>query len=211
MKHTDVVLLSTSCIQSQLMRDFLSDLLHTPIRLATEQTLSIRQWEQSIILLVDMGNLPESEVAWEVQLHKFKDIIHTVILNTPENISAQSLLKWPNVKGYFTHSAKQDTLVKGLERILNDEYWISQEMLIEMVLHLQSLAQNSLPTIELTSREIDVLQHLSNGKDNTEIANTLFVSEHTIKSHLYKAYKKINVKNRVQAKRWAKYNLSSHT
>jgi ATP/maltotriose-dependent transcriptional regulator MalT len=42
------------------------------------------------------------------------------------------------------------------------------------------------------------------GASNTEIADTLFVSEHTIKSHLYNVFKKLNVKNRLQAVSWAK-------
>ena len=50
---------------------------------------------------------------------------------------------------------------------------------------------------------------LMTGASNSEIASSLFVSEHTIKSHLYNVFKKINVRNRLQAVRWAKENLDS--
>ncbi|MGL4983707.1 MAG: response regulator transcription factor, partial [Plesiomonas sp.] len=36
---------------------------------------------------------------------------------------------------------------------------------------------------------------------------TLFVSEHTIKSHLYNLFRKINVRNRTQAIYWAEENV----
>ncbi|MGR5542983.1 LuxR C-terminal-related transcriptional regulator, partial [Vibrio campbellii] len=48
---------------------------------------------------------------------------------------------------------------------------------------------------------------LKSGGSNIEIADSLFVSEHTIKSHLYNIFKKLEVKNRTQAMSWAKKNL----
>ncbi|HHP0488874.1 TPA: LuxR C-terminal-related transcriptional regulator, partial [Vibrio harveyi] len=61
--------------------------------------------------------------------------------------------------------------------------------------------------VELTRREIQVLQILKEGGSNMEIADSLFISEHTIKSHLYNIFRKIEVKNRTQATSWAKRNL----
>ncbi|HCE1483784.1 TPA: helix-turn-helix transcriptional regulator, partial [Vibrio parahaemolyticus] len=40
-----------------------------------------------------------------------------------------------------------------------------------------------------------------------DIADSLFVSEHTVKSHLYSIFRKLEVKNRMQAITWAKRNL----
>ena len=58
-----------------------------------------------------------------------------------------------------------------------------------------------------TWREQGYITHLMTGASNTEIADSLFVSEHTIKSHLYNVFKKLNVKNRLQAVSWAKEYL----
>ena len=63
--------------------------------------------------------------------------------------------------------------------------------------------------IDLTIREQEIMRCLMTGASNSEIASSLFVSEHTIKSHLYNVFKKINVRNRLQAVRWAKENLDS--
>lgn len=59
----------------------------------------------------------------------------------------------------------------------------------------------------LTVREQEIIRYLMTGASNTEIADSLFVSEHTIKSHLYNVFKKLNVKNRLQAVSWAKEYL----
>ncbi|MDG2667270.1 cyclic-di-GMP-binding transcriptional regulator CpsQ, partial [Vibrio parahaemolyticus] len=61
--------------------------------------------------------------------------------------------------------------------------------------------------VELTRREIQVLKMLKEGGSNMEIADSLFISEHTIKSHLYNIFRKLEVKNRTQATSWAKRNL----
>jgi LuxR family transcriptional regulator of csgAB operon len=45
------------------------------------------------------------------------------------------------------------------------------------------------------------------GLSNDEIASALNLSPHTIKTHLYRIFKKINVENRFQASLWASKNL----
>ncbi|WP_025575228.1 response regulator transcription factor, partial [Vibrio parahaemolyticus] len=64
-------------------------------------------------------------------------------------------------------------------------------------------------TVDLTIRELQVLRCLQAGASNSQMAEELFVSEFTIKSHLYQIFKKLSVKNRVQAIAWADQNLMS--
>lgn len=52
---------------------------------------------------------------------------------------------------------------------------------------------------ELSKRQIEVLKHIANGLNNTEIAEKMFVSNNTIKTHISNIYAKLDVKNRVQA------------
>jgi ATP/maltotriose-dependent transcriptional regulator MalT len=51
----------------------------------------------------------------------------------------------------------------------------------------------------LSEREIEVLQLITEGLTNQEIANKLFLSLHTVKGHARNIYGKLNVKNRIQA------------
>jgi DNA-binding CsgD family transcriptional regulator len=51
----------------------------------------------------------------------------------------------------------------------------------------------------LTKREIEVLRYISQGKTNKEIASKLFISEHTVRTHLNRIYKKLGVDSRVEA------------
>ncbi|MBI3587117.1 MAG: DNA-binding response regulator [Ignavibacteriales bacterium] len=51
----------------------------------------------------------------------------------------------------------------------------------------------------LTERELEVLRHISQGHSNQEIADRLFVSLNTIKTHVNNIYSKLGVKRRTQA------------
>jgi len=61
---------------------------------------------------------------------------------------------------------------------------------------------------ELSKRQVEVLLHISKGLNNTEIAEKMFVSNNTIKTHISNIYAKLDVKNRVQA---IKKITSDHT
>jgi DNA-binding NarL/FixJ family response regulator len=52
---------------------------------------------------------------------------------------------------------------------------------------------------ELTQRELEVLQMLTRGRSNKEIASGLFISEDTVKSHLKTLFAKLGVQDRTEA------------
>lgn len=61
-------------------------------------------------------------------------------------------------------------------------------------------------TNKLSKRETEVLKEMVKGKTNKEIANTLFVSEKTIKTHVSHIFSKLQVNDRTQAAIYAMEN-----
>lgn len=51
----------------------------------------------------------------------------------------------------------------------------------------------------LTERELEVLKHMADGKTNSEIADSMFISTHTAKAHVGSIFSKFSVSDRVQA------------
>ena len=89
---------------------------------------------------------------------------------------------------------------------------------VGVYLNKKSLQKNQkLPTeidhkkiieLEITTREYEVLQGISEGLSNKEIAEKLFLSESTIKTHVSNVLVKLNAKRRTQAIQLAKdYNI----
>lgn len=52
---------------------------------------------------------------------------------------------------------------------------------------------------DLTEREYIILQQITKGYDNHEIAEKIYVSVHTVKAHVSSIIKKLNAKNRTDA------------
>lgn len=55
------------------------------------------------------------------------------------------------------------------------------------------------PSVALSRREIEVLERVARGRSNSEIAEELFVSETTVKSHLVHVFSKLDVTSRTAA------------
>ena len=55
------------------------------------------------------------------------------------------------------------------------------------------------PRVSLSSREIEVLELVAAGRSNSEVADQLFVSETTVKSHLAHIFSKLDVSSRTAA------------
>ena len=56
------------------------------------------------------------------------------------------------------------------------------------------------PVVEpLSERELEVLQWLACGVPNREIGRRLYITENTVKRHVYNIFGKLNVRNRTQA------------
>jgi NarL family two-component system response regulator LiaR len=64
---------------------------------------------------------------------------------------------------------------------------------------LQDLALGTVPGNELTERETEVLRQLAHGRTNRELAEALFISEETVKTHIGNILGKLHLAHRTQA------------
>ena len=112
------------------------------------------------------------------------------------------------VKGFFYQNESLHLILRGVKALFRGEIWLSREVLAEYV---TNSARRRAPAIQneagLSSRELEILALISIGSNNDEIANKLCISPHTVKTHLYHIFKKINVPSRLQAALWAAKNM----
>jgi len=112
------------------------------------------------------------------------------------------------VRGIFYEDTGTDIFLRGIFAIYKDDLWFPREIMTSYILEEKNDETVAMKVRKiLTQREIEILSLLAVGCKNEEIANRLCISPHTIKTHLYNIYKKINVTNRLQATLWAAKNL----
>ncbi|MEJ2142771.1 MAG: response regulator transcription factor [Gammaproteobacteria bacterium] len=115
------------------------------------------------------------------------------------------------IHGLFYGDVSQENLCKGIQAIYDGELWLPRRIIIEQLQRLKRNSKlfpgNGKSHNLLTAREIEILNLIATGAKNTDIASNLCLSVHTIKTHIYHIYKKIDVSNRMQAVNWASNNL----
>jgi DNA-binding NarL/FixJ family response regulator len=127
-----------------------------------------------------------------------------VLFNVSTDCQFVKLINKGHVQGIFYKSDSREIFLKGIRAILNGELWFSRKMLSQCILKSQKAEGETfkVPLI-LSNREQMVLRQVASGASNKEIADELGISLHTVKTHLFNIYRKINVPNRLQATLWA--------
>ena len=112
------------------------------------------------------------------------------------------------IRGFFYEEDQLEIFLKGVQAVLDGDWWLSREVMIECILEGTDEGRSSRRGSEiLTSRQMEILAQVAVGASNDEIADRLNISSHTVKTHLYNIFKKINVPNRLQAALWAAKHL----
>jgi len=106
-------------------------------------------------------------------------------------------------QGYLLKNLEPYQLYDMLESISRGEAPLSGAMAAKILEEFtrpdQGSAQEPEARDELTTREIDVLELVAEGKTNKEIASSLVISENTVKIHLRNILEKLHLQNRIQA------------
>jgi DNA-binding NarL/FixJ family response regulator len=97
-------------------------------------------------------------------------------------------------KGYILKRAAGDNLIEAIKDLHNGGSPMSSAIARRVVDSFQR-PQVSGANFNLTARENEILDLLSQGFRNKEIAERLFVSVNTIRTHIYNIYEKLHVQN----------------
>lgn len=81
---------------------------------------------------------------------------------------------------------------------------VEKEVVKEVWVQHKDINEKAIETLGLSKREMEVLQLMSEGLSNQEIADRLFVSLNTVKTHCSRLFEKMDVKRRTQAVELAK-------
>lgn len=82
--------------------------------------------------------------------------------------------------------------------------YINKKSLKSSIVPSSEINHKKIEDLDISTREYEVLQKISEGLSNKEIADKLFLSESTIKTHVSNLLVKLNAKRRTQAVQIAK-------
>ncbi|WOT03855.1 response regulator transcription factor [Shewanella youngdeokensis] len=155
------------------------------------------------LVLIDLASV-DIQKAYQIQkkLEKGRYGARVVFLHFPMQVDTKFLVQNKITAGVFYGNASLGDIGAGMDLIIKGQRSIPAQL---DELQTPNTEEDGDP--ELTIREREVLQVLRSGSTNVDIANQLFVSESTIKTHLYRAFRKIGVSSRGQAIAWAQMNM----
>lgn len=143
-----------------------------------------------LILEVDLPNTNGIGTLRELRSH-FPDLKVLVISSHPEEIYAVSTLK-AGANGYISKTRSIKEVKQSLISIAKGENYLPEEV----KLHLENKkSKDTLKFKKLSTREIEVLNLLSKGRRNKEIAKALSINEKTVSTYKTRLLKKLRVDN----------------
>ena len=162
------------------------------------------------VVLMDI-QMPEMDGIKATELVKNKyphiKVIMLTVFDDEDNIfrSIQA-----GADGYLLKDENAGAIHGGILEILDGGAPMSSSIALKALKLLCNPIQQAESTnnYELTSREVEVLEHLSKGLNYNEIADNLIISPSTVRKHIENIYKKLQVHNKMEAVSKArKHNL----
>jgi NarL family two-component system response regulator LiaR len=99
---------------------------------------------------------------------------------------------------YMLKTSKADEIANAVRATYHGQSVLEPEVTGKMMVKMRQKQQH-LPHEELTSREMEILMLMAEGKTNQDIADELYIALKTVKTHVSNILSKLNVQDRTQA------------
>lgn len=151
------------------------------------------------VVLMDIQLPKMSGIECVARLKERLPALQIMMLTMYENddLIFQSLLA--GATGYVLKKTPPSELLQAIQSLHNGGSPMSSPIARKVVQAFQQLGKSRQEIEALTERETEILSHLAKGHHDKEIADTLFVSVETIRTHIRNIYKKLHVHSRTEA------------
>jgi DNA-binding NarL/FixJ family response regulator len=172
-----------------------------------EDALAAVRRLQPDTLLLDL-DLPKMDGLAVIRAIKSEGLRTRVVVLTADLSEKQALecLRL-GVGGIVLKDMPANLVLQCVQKVAAGDSWVEKRSFSRVMEHLlrreagvQQIAG------KLSAREIQVVRLCAQGGSNAEIAKTLALTEGTVKSHLHRAYTKLNLRGRADLTRFAHEN-----
>jgi DNA-binding NarL/FixJ family response regulator len=164
--------------------------------------LSMATTLQPDLVLLDL-DLPQRHgdvVAAELK-QTFPNIKVLVLTGSLNPTSVRSALA-AGADGYVVKHENSEELLRAIPAVLSGRCFISQAV-------AAAVGDSRLPLPELTTRELEVISYLAQGKSSQDVADILNLSVNTIRTHRQNIMSKLDLHNAAEMTVWAIRNIPS--
>ncbi len=161
---------------------------------AVEKALDLKP--DLILLDIQMPEMNGMEALKELKkkLPETKVVMLTVYDEEPLVSQALKL----GADGYLVKNSSREEIYRAIKEVMEEKTYVSSEVAGDLIKGFFAEGKDSVKN-KLTSREIEVLQLMAEGKTNKEIAFNLKLSVQTVKTHIKNIFRKLGVADRAQA------------
>ena len=161
------------------------------------------------VVLMDL-NMPrcsglEAIQALQVEMPRVNVLVLTVSEKEADLFDAMKF----GARGYILKNTEPEELIHAIFHIAQGGVIVSPLMATKLLTEFKYLSAGTErkstqgTDADLSPREGEVLQLVAQGATNKEIADSLFISENTVKTHLRNIMEKLHLANRIQAAAYA--------
>lgn len=167
------------------------------------EVMSLLQTTAADLILMDI-DMPIIDGIATMELLKSKGI-ETPILMLTMHQSMKQIKKAleKGAQGYILKDAHKSELIEAITTTSQGKSYFHPKISDQIFDYLRGKKTGPKNDLELSEREIEIIQCVAEGNNSREIAEKLFISEHTVKTHRRNIMYKLNVKTSAELIRLA--------
>jgi DNA-binding NarL/FixJ family response regulator len=156
---------------------------------------------QPDVVLMDVRMPVMDGVAATQQICQRFPTVNILILTTFDDQSYVAAAIQSGAKGYLLKDTPSEEIAAAIRAVDKGYTHLAPGLMEKVISRQQPAIAMALPTelAELTPREREVLKAIATGANNREIANSLYISEGTVKNHVTNILNRLNLRDRTQA------------
>jgi two-component system nitrate/nitrite response regulator NarL len=167
-----------------------------------DELLALLRQHQPSLLIMDLRMEPMDGLSLMALIRKEGFDTPVLMLTMSDADTDLSRALRAGVRGYLLKDMAPDDVVDAIRRVAAGELVVAPAMMGKMIGMVQKGQQESRDKSSLhslTEREREILQLLAQGESNKAIAQTLGISNDTVKQHVRHILTKLNLTSRVEA------------
>ena len=157
---------------------------------------------QPQVALIDLDGNPSTDFIPDVREAGISNTRIIVLTSTPDSAACSTVIQ-RGVLGVVSKQQAPEVLIKAIERVHAGDVWLNRARIAGVIgtLRTSAAAGNQQKVANaaevVTPRERQVITLVGQGFRNNEIADTIFVSEATVRNCLASIFRKLGISNRV--------------